>query len=52
MMQTESWIRILLEDYREGKTLFWKIVDKRENRTAGSITLWNMDLDSFVAEVG
>ena len=44
MNQTESWIRILLEDYRERKTLFWKIVNKCDNRTAGTITLWNMDL--------
>ena len=52
MIQTESWIRILLDDYRERKTLFWKIVEKGEDRIAGSITLWNLDLGSSVAEVG
>lgn len=52
LIQTESWITLVLNDYVEKKTLYWKIVNKENLRIAGSVTLWNMDLESFMAEVG
>lgn len=52
MIQTESWIAMVLDNYRKKRTLYWKIVNKYDRKIAGSITLWNMDLESRMAEVG
>ena len=52
LLQTESWIRIIIDNYRERKSLVWKIVDKTDGRIAGAVTLWNMDLESLMSEIG
>ncbi len=51
-IQTETWIRLLLDNFRDKESLYWKIINREDNRIAGSITLWNMELESRVAEVG
>ncbi len=52
ILQTEKWIEVIAENYRDRSTLYWKIVNKIDGRVAGAITLWNMDLESHMAEVG
>lgn len=50
--QTAEWVRILFEDYKERTTLFWCITLNESDTPIGSFTLWNMDLNSFRAELG
>lgn len=52
MIQTEGWIKSIHEGYLERKSIFWKITFRENGALAGSITLWNMELESFEAEVG
>ncbi len=50
--QTSRWVNELLGDYKEHKGLFWCITLKGNNTAIGSFTLWNLDLDSYMAELG
>ncbi len=52
LLQAESWLRIIIDDYRERKGLVWKIADKTDGRIARAVTLWNMDHKSLMLEVG
>ncbi len=52
LIQTEKWIQGVVEDYHDRKLLYWKIINREDGKVAGSITLWNLDLESRVAEIG
>lgn len=49
---TLKWIRELIRNYAERKAIFWCITFKDDPRAIGSCTLWNMELESFRAELG
>ncbi len=50
--QTSRWVEEIFRDYREERTLFWCITLKGNDRPIGTFTLWNMNLESFMAELG
>ena len=52
MNRTEEYIKEIQRDYSEGKTLFWCIIVEETNLIAGTACLWNMDLESDIAELG
>ena len=50
--QTESYIRDVLDEYREGKDGPWGIADKRTGAIIGSIHLFDIDLAHRKAQIG
>lgn len=50
--QTSRWVSEILKDYVGRKTLYWAVTLKGKDDPIGSFTLWNIDLDSYMAELG
>ena len=49
--QTSRWVDEILKDYVEKKTLSWSITLRGEDNPIGFFTLWNLDLNSYMAEL-
>jgi ribosomal-protein-alanine N-acetyltransferase len=52
LSRTEEYIKEIQKDYSELNGLFWCIIVKESNLLAGTACLWNMDLESDMAELG
>ncbi len=50
--ETARWINLALETYREEKDIMWSIFQKGEEVPIGLVTLWNLNADSLMGELG